>query len=29
MNREAGTYKGYPLDAHEWPAGIEKVYAEA
>jgi hypothetical protein len=22
MNREAGTYKGYPLEIDEWPAGI-------
>ena len=27
VNRETGEYKGYPLDQHEWPSGIEKIYA--
>ena len=27
VNREAGEYKGYPLDRDEWPAGIEEIYA--
>ena len=28
VNREAGSYKGYPLNEDEWPDGIEKIYAE-
>ncbi len=28
VNRETGSYKGYPLDEDEWPNGIERVYAE-
>ena len=28
VNSQAGTYKGYPLDDDEWPAGIEALYAE-
>ena len=28
VNREIGSYKGYPLDNDEWPMGIEQVYAE-
>ncbi|MDE2906438.1 MAG: hypothetical protein OXQ28_10180 [Acidobacteriota bacterium] len=28
VNREAGEYKGYPLDRDEWPAGIEEIYAD-
>ena len=28
VNREAGTYKGYPLNEDEWPNGIEAIYAE-
>ena len=28
LNRETGSYKGYPLDENEWPNGIERVYAE-
>lgn len=27
VNREVGTYKGYPLDGDEWPPGIEVIYA--
>ena len=27
VNREAGTYKGYPLNEDEWPPGIEVIYA--
>lgn len=27
VNREQGTYKGYPLLPEEWPAGIEQMYA--
>ena len=27
VNRGAGSYKGYPLDRAEWPAGIEEKYA--
>ena len=29
VNREAGEYKGYPLDRDEWPAGIQDLYAGA
>ena len=29
VNRRAGSYKGYPLDEDEWPAGIEALYAES
>ena len=28
VNRENGSYKGYPLDDDEWPRGIEQIYAE-
>ena len=28
VNREAGSYKGYPLNEDEWPDGIEAIYAE-
>lgn len=28
VNREAGEYKGYPLDRDEWPTGIEAIYAD-
>ena len=28
VNREAGSYKSYPLDHEEWPDGIEEIYAE-
>ena len=28
VNREIGSYEGYPLDKEEWPRGIEQVYAE-
>lgn len=28
VNREAGEYKGYPLDWDEWPAGIEHIHAD-
>lgn len=27
VNREIGSYKGYPIDKDEWPRGIEKKYA--
>ena len=27
VNREAGSYKGYPLHEDEWPAGIENIHA--
>ena len=27
VNRERGSYKGYPLDRDEWPKGIELLYA--
>jgi len=27
VNRERGSYKGYPLDSGEWPKGIESLYA--
>lgn len=27
VNRERGSYKGYPLDTDEWPKGIELLYA--
>ena len=27
VNREAGSYKGYPLSEDEWPDGIEAIYA--
>lgn len=27
VNREQGTYKGYPLNRQEWPPDIEDVYA--
>ena len=27
VNRELGSYKGYPLNKNEWPRGIEKKYA--
>jgi len=26
VNKEQGTYKGFPLEAHEWPTGIEELY---
>ena len=26
VNRELGKYKGYPLEADEWPLGIDNVY---
>lgn len=26
VNREAGWYKGYPLNQDEWPMGIEELY---
>lgn len=26
VNREAGWYKGYPLNSSEWPAGVEGAY---
>ena len=29
VNRESGSYKGYPLDSDEWPKGIESLYAAA
>lgn len=29
VNREAGTYKGYPLQREEWPDRIENIYAES
>ena len=29
VNREAGAYKGYPLDKDEWPDGIGEIYAES
>ena len=29
VNRESGSYKGYPLDSDEWPKGIESLYATA
>lgn len=25
VNREAGWYKGYPLERHEWPQGMDSV----
>lgn len=28
VNREAGSYKGFPLDRDEWPKDIEAIYAE-
>ena len=28
INRGNGSYKGYPLDREEWPAGIEDKYAD-
>ena len=27
VNREAGSYKGYPLGEDEWPDGIEAIHA--
>ena len=27
VNRELGSYRGYPIDKDEWPRGIEKKYA--
>ena len=27
VNRETGSYKGYPLDKDEWPEGIEAIHA--
>lgn len=29
VNRQAGTYKGYPLQREEWPDRIESIYAES
>ncbi|MCF8258672.1 MAG: hypothetical protein K9J06_14045 [Flavobacteriales bacterium] len=26
VNRELGTYKGFPLNPDEWPTGIEELY---
>jgi hypothetical protein len=26
INREAGWYKGYPLNGSEWPQGIDAIY---
>ena len=28
VDREAGEYKGYPLDPNEWPDGFEEIYAD-
>ena len=28
VNREAGSYKGYPLDEDEWPKGIERIHVD-
>jgi hypothetical protein len=28
VNREQGSYKGYPLEPAEWPPGIEAVYGD-
>lgn len=27
VNRENGSYKGYPLEDDEWPPGIDEIYA--
>jgi hypothetical protein len=29
VNRGQGTYKGYPLERSEWPAGIDRIYPES
>ena len=29
VNREAGTYKGYPLQREDWPNRIENIYVKS